>query len=180
MAWYPFQHSLHIFGQVTTNINGELIVSGTPLSRYLLTPVGKTGATPSSEFEFGEEGTEKQIEIVLQKGTKLHGNVARADGAVMHGFRFFVWEIRDDLEKRVLRNPLLTRNPPDPFGPYQILLPPGNYEIEVRCNLAHTRSRYIGFPEGDAGVFEHKQTLIIDGTQDEIELDIVLEEVGRE
>ena len=181
VAWYPFQSQDDTFGYGTTNINGELTVSGVPHSRYILTAVGKTGTAPSMEFEFGDEATEKRIDVVLQKGTKLYGNVTRADGASLDSLEISVWELREDSEPRILRKPFLTRHP-EPAGPYAILLPPGKFEIEARSRYTYTRSSHTttnSFGK-DEWLFGFNKTLIIDGSEDAIELDIVLKEVGRE
>ena len=171
VAWYPFQ-------QRTANVNGEVFFIGSPGLRQTLTGVGKTGIAPSIEFQLGTRGTEKQIDIVLQKGTKLHGNVTRADGSTLELLSFLVREIREDSENRAERR-LRTARDPEPPLPYQILLPPGKFEVVVgSVSILRAGETTSGSEEWHRYMFT--KTLIIDGTQDEIELDIVLERGGRE
>jgi len=178
VAWYPFNRGNRgDFRPIYANINGELIVSGAPHSRYMVMCTGKTGTAPSFEIEFGEEGTEKQVDIVLQTGTKLFGNVTPSisnDRRLGH-LRFEAWEICEvSGERKGSRTPTQVRYP-EPIGPYAMLLPPGRFEIEVRGTYFPVRVQSID-PQR---VYEFNKTLILDGTQDEIELDIVLEEVER-
>ena len=120
--------------------------------------------------------------IVLEQGTRLFGSVTRSDGATMDNLLFEVREIHDVSGTKIRRSPVLSRFPAPPrlSRPYEILLPPGQFEFRVRndFSLMDTMSEERPW-ERNRRVFEFTKTLIIDGTQDEIELDIVLEEVGN-
>jgi hypothetical protein len=81
----------------------------------------------------------------------------------------------------ILRFPVLGHypDPPAPLGPYEIMLPPGKFDIHVRNDHSSRPTPTQNPWEWDERLFEYKKTLILDGSKDEIELDIVLEEVEK-
>jgi len=117
--------------------------------------------------------------IVLEQGTRLFGSVTRSDGATMDNLLFEVREIHDVSDTKIRRSPVLSRFPAPPrlSRPYEILLPPGQFEFRVRNDLTSKPVSEERPWERDKRMFEFTKTLIIDSTQDEI--DIVLEEVER-
>jgi hypothetical protein len=165
ICWTPVVWNENYKGQ--TDFNGELEHGISPDKRMLLAVESRFGAAPGV-FDFpAKEGVTK-VDITLDKGTKLFGKMSLSDGKTMTYMRFDIWETHPDCKERIRRSVRTQQDSKGNFeGPYEVVLPPGRFEVEVES----------GYWDGTAHVFRFAKTLVLDGSKAEIELDIVLEEI---
>ncbi len=152
------------WGGASTDIDGKLVWYYPRTGQLSLVVNSRFGAAPGVFDIPFRDGMTTNVDITLEKGTRVFGKIPFPEARWGGSVRFDVFELRPDSDEKIRRHASLSRDSNNDYtGTYEMVLPPGRFDIQVRCAYGDGKHRMF------------KKILVIDGKQEEIELDIQFE-----